>query len=145
MNETKLSPLAEVHFYASMTVPIDRWHNRVMAYGDVLEVTDEMRNESYDRNGGSWLDVVDDEERQIERWGRIVMGSGPWPSGMPRIEPGSMDEEDAREAAQKAAWRRPTEEEQAAALAAVVDRFGPNPVTSRTLETHETEAERDGH
>jgi hypothetical protein len=145
MNEkTEVVPV-KVHFYAPMSVAIDRWHSRVMAYGDVLDVGDETRSESYDRNGKSWLDVVDDEHRQIERWGRIVMGSGPWPDGMPRIEPGSMDEEDAREAAHKAAWRRPTEEEQAAALAAVVGRFGPNPVTSHTLETHETEAERNGN
>lgn len=145
MTDSKQVLPSEIHFYAPMTIPIDQWHNRVTSYGDVVEVSDEMRVESYDRNGNSWLDVVEDEERQIARWGRTVMASGPWPSGMPRIEPGSMDEEDVREAAHKAAWMRPTEEEQAAALAAVVDRFGPNPVTSHTLETHETEAERNGN
>lgn len=32
-----------------------------------------------DRHGRSWLDLVDDEQGQIGRWGKVMFRRGPWP------------------------------------------------------------------
>lgn len=32
-----------------------------------------------DRNGNSWLDLVDDDSAQMERWGSVKFRRGPWP------------------------------------------------------------------
>lgn len=55
--------------------------NKVFYRGDELEF--EPGSQAYldtcDRNGKSWLEYRNDEFGQVDRWGRIMFRSGPWP------------------------------------------------------------------
>ena len=38
---------------------------------------------SKNRNGESSLSCIDDDDLQRLRWGKVVYGIGPWPTGLP--------------------------------------------------------------
>ena len=52
---------------------------RVMNHGDELVVTEEIRALNTDRNGVTWLTLLDNVDGQVQRWGRQVIARGPWP------------------------------------------------------------------
>jgi hypothetical protein len=123
-----------VHFFGSLTIPIDQYHSRVMRWGDVLEVTVERHLLSLDCAGHSVYDLLDDEPRQVARWGRVMIARGSWPEGMPAYEPGSSEQAEARDAARKAASRIDSEPERNAALRKVRLDFGAPATSSRTFK-----------
>lgn len=106
----------------------------VLRRGQTVTVTDALREASRDREGRSWLDLVDDADAQIARWGRQMIARGPAPDDLTTWEPGSVEAQEAREQARREAWALPTEEARRDALAAVERIYGPA-VTSRTLRT----------
>lgn len=122
-----------VHFLAPLTVPIDRFHSRVMKWGEELQVTDEVRAAGLDRFGASWLDLLGNPEGQRARWGREVFAEGTWPAGLSRLEPGSLDHSEAREVARQSAWQIGDPRVRAGALAEVTKDFGPIPRANTTI------------
>jgi len=40
-----------------------------------------------DRLGRSWLELLDDEAAQLERWRRLTVARGPWPEGLDKLDP----------------------------------------------------------
>lgn len=137
MSEPAEQPIEAMHFYGSLTVPLTRSNSQVMRWGDAILLTDEIKELSLDRYGKSWIDLADDEPEQVRRWGKVMFRRGDWPDDLPPYEPGSMEEEDAREAARVAAWKIPHDEERYAALKEITKKFGPMKVTSRTFDTRE--------
>lgn len=122
-----------VHFFTSKTVLLTEMRGRTFEFGDELQITAAIYELSKDRNGQSWLDLIDDTDAQIERWGKVRYARGPWPEALPRVQAGSPEEADliAREWAE--AWKLPTEEERNEARAALYRKYGSPPQTSRHL------------
>lgn len=121
-----------------MTIPTaTEWSSISLTvdYGDELTVTAPLVAASLDRNGKSWLDLVDEEPRQIQRWGRVMFRRGPWPEGVSRIQPGSAKWLDAREAARAEAHNIEDPAERDHALQRVRHEFGDVP-TSRTVAVY---------
>ena len=110
--------------------------------GDSITITAAMLDESRDRLGHSWLEIIADEHSQLARWGLAYFAPGAAPADMQPWELGSTEWAEAREQARREAWAIPSGRERIAALKAVEDRFGPAPTTSRTTATfreHPTE------
>ena len=85
-----------------------------------------------------WLNTyLGDPEAQIEKWGEVRIGVGPFPEGTSRYIRGDADWAEAREFARRAAWAETDPERQAAARAAVEAEFGPAPTTSTHTEIRE--------
>ncbi|TFD74107.1 hypothetical protein E3T54_15010 [Cryobacterium sp. Sr8] len=124
-----------IHFLGAITIPIDSYHSSVMSWGAEIDVTDEVRELSVDRNGNSWLDLLGDDEAQVRRYGEVFFRPGPWPANLPRLRPGSDAWKDAREAARQAAHRLSYEPDRKVALAEVEREFGPALATNQTLAT----------
>lgn len=122
-----------IHFFGPLTVPIDHEHHRAMRWGEVLEVTPERYTLSLDRLGRSYLDLLDDEEGQIARWGRVMFARGEWPEHLPLYEPGSIEADEARETARQAAHAIADPELRKEALRQVKRKFGAPTPTSRTI------------
>lgn len=80
------------------------------AYGDTC-----------DRHGRSWLDLRDDEFAQVERYGKIMFRSGPWP-GRKLTDDGAARFEKLRALGGDAPVGAPTPDELAAAEAAEAKR-----------------------
>lgn len=118
-----------IHFTSSHNVAVSSAPNGtvIFGYGTDLLVTDEIIALSRDRNGRSTL--LD----RIEA-GNVGIHLGRWPSDLPRLEPGSNEWHDAKEAARKTAWTVEDEARRKAALARVAAEFGGIP-TSKTLMT----------
>lgn len=102
--------------------------------GTVFRVDQALIEATRDRNGFSWIDLIDDEPGQIGLWGLVRYRRGPAPVELLRPRPGSADFADAREAARQAAHRLEDEGEKAQALKRVRDEYGRAP-TSKTLTT----------
>ena len=129
-----------VHFLDCLTVTTGGGliaESLVTRYGQELTVNDELRRLNTGTDGCCWLDLADDEEAQHQRWGRVLFRSGPWPANTSRMEPGSPEWLDAREAARLEAWKVEDEHLRAERLRAVVTDFGPLPKTSWTLLTYD--------
>jgi hypothetical protein len=94
-------------------------------------LTDAMIRANKDRNGASWLDLVDAPEAQIRRWGEVAFARGPFPADLPTWVESSPEQEEARDVALRDVRLLP-EREQPAALAELRRVFGRFP-TSRTL------------
>ena len=80
--------------------------------------------ENQDRNGASFLDVIDDPDAQIAKWGRVMIGRGEFPSSESVLIPGSIEHVAERERRRVAAWKIPDENDRAIALQAVQAEFG---------------------
>lgn len=105
---------------------------RVLRYGDELLVTEGLRRANTDRLGNPPIfDLTEEEQR--DRYGKVYLRLGEWPRDASRLEPGSQEWDDTREAARRAAWRLPDARERQAALAEITAKYGAPPVTSRTL------------
>ncbi len=55
--------------------------------GRELVLTTTMIASTKDRQGKSWLEMLDDEARQLERWGHVAVARGPWPEGLDTLDP----------------------------------------------------------
>lgn len=122
-----------VHFFATQTVQVSDLNAVVVKYGDEIEVTNSIHAFSQDRNGSSWLDLLDDLEAQMARYGRVRFARGPWPSGLPKVERGSPEEEEAIARAWHEVWKLPTEAERASRRAELRAKYGAPPAASRTI------------
>lgn len=124
-----------VHFFSTVTIPAPHT-SRLCLYGDEVVITPIMQALSIDRNGGSWLDILDNPEEQVRRYGKVRCARGPWPTNLPRVEPGSLEEADAIEAAWANAHAEPDEEARAAKLAAARAKYGRPPLGNRTTANY---------
>lgn len=122
-----------IHFYAPVTIPRPGFANRLVLWGDEVEITPFIRAYGVDRNGDCWADLAKDPEAQLARWGKVRYASGPWPAHLPRIEPGSNEEREASREAYVDAWAITSEPERKAALAKVREEWGPPATSSATL------------
>jgi hypothetical protein len=59
--------------------------------GTTVTLTAWMIENSRDRFGTSWLDLADDEDAQLAKWGRIMFRRGAWPTGEPIYRRGSVE------------------------------------------------------
>jgi hypothetical protein len=138
MNTSLRSPVKpgdSIHFLAAMTVPVRGGiapEGAALARGSVLTVTSAIVEAGRDRNGNSWLDLVDDVDGQAARWGQKMFARGPWPDGAEPWTPGAPDWFEAREQARRAAWAIVNPDERQAALRNVERRYGAAPTTSTT-------------
>jgi hypothetical protein len=129
-----------IHFLAAQTValrPNSADGSKVFSYGEELLWTDQMTMANTDTVGRCrLLDLLDDEALQVRKYGKVVVRRGPWPEGRSRLEPGSWQHTEAREAARRAAHLLP-EPECSAALQKMREEFGDLP-TGHTLTTYGT-------
>lgn len=110
--------------------------------GDSITITAAMLDESRDRLGHSWLEIIADEAAQLRRWGVAYFAPGAAPADLTSWEPGSPEHHEAREEARRAAWAIPSTRERIEALREVERVYGAAPTTSRTTATfkeHPTE------
>ncbi|MGV8976546.1 MAG: hypothetical protein ACOH17_00725 [Cellulomonas sp.] len=105
----------------------------VSTRGRTVTATQALLDASHDKNGASWLDLVDDPQAQTARWGHEVFGRGNAPEGIESWVPGDPEWYSQREEARSAAWSLPTGRARKDALAAVQARFGAAPRTSKTI------------
>lgn len=115
-------------------------HSEVGRRGQVIDLTPQDVEASRDRAGNSLWSLSPQEQR--DRWGEQRFGIGPWPDGEDVFVRGSVEWAEAREAARREAWQAPASQRRAA-LADVEEKFGPAPVTSKTLERVVGDEERD--
>ena len=101
--------------------------------GQTVTFSPEEVELSRDRNGHSWLDLADDADAQTEAWGKVYFAPGPFPATAMTAVRGSVEWEDAYADARRAAWEHPEGVERTRALAELREKFGPPPVTSKTL------------
>lgn len=128
--ESSVDLPVRVHFLGAMAVCVAPGvhGSRVFAYGDELEITQEIVDLNTDRTGHcALLDRLDSESGTVRR--------GPWPEGVLRLLPGSFEHAEARETARQEAHRILDPVKRQAALKAVGERYGSVP-TSRTLCTY---------
>lgn len=91
--------------------------------GTELTLTGSIIQLSKDRNGESWLDLVDDPAAQVRQHGRVRFGRGPAPADL-LPDPGTPEHDDQHLLAHDAAWRITDPQARAEALAQVHERFG---------------------
>lgn len=117
-----------VHFKSALTVHVSERPTRacIFAYGDELEITEEIVRLNTDRFGRCAL------LERIDTDGTIC--SGPWPEGVSRLEPGSFEYAEARERAVRDAHALSDPSAKQEALHRVRQDFGSVP-TSRTIAT----------
>lgn len=124
------------HFLAAVTIRLGAGPSggRVVGYGQEVLVTPAMRRLNLDRSGRcKLLDLIDDEDAQVRAWGRVVIRRGSWPEGVSRLERGSHEWDQAREAARRQAHLIEDEAERQSGLRRVTEEFGSAPSTSKTL------------
>ncbi|HYP73136.1 hypothetical protein [uncultured Microbacterium sp.] len=111
----------------------------VLERGQTFTVTSEMIEAARDRNGSlatSWVGVVYDEERQVKRYGAVMVRPGPAPSDLRPWEYGTPEWMRARDTARRRAYALPSEAERAEALAEVERIYGPAGSTSKTTAVY---------
>jgi hypothetical protein len=122
-----------VHFFAPTNVPVSEWNAYSLAYGEEIVITPTIWALSQDRNGDSWLDLLDDPEAQIARFGRVRFARGPWPTDLPKIEPGSPEEEIRKAREWSELWNLPTSEARAARRAELTEKYGSPPAMNTNI------------
>ena len=124
---TKAQPGDLLHVLATLVAFGD-----VLPRGAVVELTAQRIESTRDRLGRSWLDDLS-EDAQLQRWGEVRVGLGPWPEDLPAWTYSSPDWQMARERASRAAWSHPDPATRAQALAEVEHLYGPARQTSQTI------------
>lgn len=105
------------------------------ARAQTITVTATLLELAKDRNGNSWIDLVHDEKAQTARWGQPMFRSGPAPDDLTLWQPGTAEEDVAREAARHTVNALPYGTTRDAALKDIVATFG-RPSTSKTLNAY---------
>lgn len=120
--------------HAGLTISLSPGQGVVTARGAEFEVTPAMLTAARRPDGSlGWLDLLDDEDAQVRRWGRLMLARGPAPDDLTPWDPESATERaEAREAARKAAWALDDEDERRKALEDVWAVYGPPRPTSTT-------------
>lgn len=110
--------------------------SEVSQRADCLTITPAIIAASTDRNGAhSWLDLVDDDEAQIRRWGSVVFARGVAPDDLTVYEPHTTEQDSVYSERRTAAWAVRDPQERAEALASLQAEFGLGPLTSKTVRT----------
>lgn len=104
--------------------------SEVSQRGQNVTITDEFRRAATGTTGVCWLDYTDEE--QLEHWGAIFFRRGPAPASLTWYEPGTVEEDIARDAALAEANALPEGDKRNRAVAEVRRVFGHLP-TSRTI------------
>lgn len=126
MSTAKNLPVApgdEIHFLESGFTfsSSDNISSGIVARrGMTVTITDDLIRASLDRNGDSWLQRVGDPNE-------TRFASGPFPSDLAVLVPGSNEHERERERRRQVAWALPDEVDRAKALKAVQSEFGGPP------------------
>lgn len=68
-----------IHFRASMAIRFTEHESRMVVRGETIELTPEMIELSRDRHGVSHFRLLDDEQEQVRRWGKIYYRRGACP------------------------------------------------------------------
>lgn len=134
----KEAPVGEtIHFLGPLTIRRDASMagGMVTNYGDELVITDEMIEASNDRNGDSWLDLANDEQAQVKRWGTVMFRTGPWLEGVLRHAIGTDGWRRALDATKAEARAIPDSNIRRRRLREIDQEFG-NVPTSTTLATY---------
>lgn len=92
--------------------------------GSTVTITQAILDLNKDREGKSFLALIDDEEAQVAKFGRKVVGRGPWPSDVPVIEPGTQEARWALQRALEAAKHLPTPEQAREARQKAYEAYG---------------------
>lgn len=137
--DTKLKPGDQIHWRRSGIIyrisESSHAASEISQRGAALTITPAIIAASADRNGAhSWLDLVDDAEGQVRRWGSLVFARGPMPAEMTLYTPGTTEADVAYSERRTAAWAVTDPQARAEALAALKAEFG-SPTTSRTLRS----------
>ena len=125
-----------IHFLETMIVPTKSGltaESELMNRGSELVLTAEVLAAGVDRNGRSWIDKLDNEQAQIERWGVVRFRRGSWPANTPTWVHGDQQWADARERRRLEAHQVSDPDRRSAAFADLRREFGDAPSTSRTL------------
>ena len=104
--------------------------------GMVIVLTAAMIESNTDRNGDTWLSLIDDEEAQTDRWGSPMVAPGRPGPGFSKWLRGSVEAELERARQLDEAHKIANDAERAEALAAIQARFG-KVRTSRTLGSYD--------
>jgi hypothetical protein len=141
MTDKKTTPLVpgdQFHFLTSGLIfrsSAEAFGGEVSSRAQTVTVTATLLDLSKDRNGYSWLSLIDDEEAQTKRWGEPAIRRGPAPADMTPWQPGTEEETVAREKARAAAWELPLGEARDEAFNDILRRFG-RARTSKTIHTY---------
>jgi hypothetical protein len=76
---TKIAVGDKFHLRAPMTIAFTEHDSQSLQRGTTVTVTKELLEMSKDRNGVSWLDLVDDPKAQTERYGAVKFARGECP------------------------------------------------------------------
>lgn len=71
------------HVLSALSFPLTAHQQVAASRGQTYEVTQELLDANVDRRGNSWLDMIDDPEAQIEKWGHLKFAAGECP---PEVE-----------------------------------------------------------
>jgi hypothetical protein len=132
-----------IHFLGCLTIVTSEsggGQGAVTEYGNELIVTSEFHNLNRDRNGDSFLDLLDDEPAQMKRWGRVLVERGPWPEDLSRVEPGSQRWHDEAEAARVEAFKISDLGLRHQRQSEINAKYGPRPTTSTTIASYGRQA-----
>lgn len=110
-----LRPGDRIHFFVSTSLITREAASGIgggvtVERGATVTITDEILRLNVDREGFSWLTLVDDPEAQQKKWRRQVLARGPWPEDLPVIEPGTPEAKWALQRAVEAAKQLPPAE-----------------------------------
>lgn len=136
---SRLTPGDQIHFVASGLMLHTGGESFVSASvvgqrGQTVTVTQKLIEANTDTEGVCALDLVDDPDEQIRRWGEQKIARGQAPEAMHPWPRGSVEEDIAREKALAAAYALPDDERRAQELAEVRRVFG-RKATSQTLNS----------
>ena len=130
----------QIHFltatptFTLMTNGCDSWQMGEPAYrGKETVITRPIIEGTLNRIGQSWLELLDDTEAQVRRWGKVCFARGPFPDDLDRLEPGSMPWIEAKEDAFHRAAQIEDPVQRTKVRDAAVLRFGVPEPTSQTL------------
>jgi len=102
--------------------------------GDTLTLTADQIALTFDKNGKSFLSLVDDEDAQIDKWGEALIGPGTFPSHLKPYTVGGVDEQVEKERAILDAYLLKDPEAQQRALQHINRTFSAQK-TSRTFRS----------
>ena len=129
-----------VHFRGALSFCVESYGvmatGAVSQYGDEFVLTSKVYLANVDRVGQCFWDRLSDPDAQVRAWGRVMFQRGPWPHDEPRLEPGSVEEEIARDVAFAAAASIKDDATRKAALDRCLAQFGSRPTTQRTTATY---------
>jgi hypothetical protein len=122
-----------VHFVEDVFLTVDGKPRTDYRFGYEITVTVDTYRDSINDDLGPWFDLLDHEDLQARRWGKVCFRRGPWPPDLLRLRYGSSAWAQARELDRQLAWSIENAEDRVKALAEVNSKYGPSLPTSQTL------------